>query len=141
LSGGAAQVGGVLPGGAVISAAVSILPVGGGEVVSVPLAADGSFKFTGLAPGRYQLALTSQVVTRQTQGATFGEKVNAGLQAAGGALAPGANARDINGGMPNRISMNVTVPKQNLQMVVDGAPVAVDVAGDGQFSGSATVSK
>jgi hypothetical protein len=37
------------------------------------------------------LAVTSVTVPRQTQGATFGEKVNAGLHAAGSALAQGAS--------------------------------------------------
>lgn len=149
----ASQVGSVVPGAGVISAAVSIVAVSGGEVKTVPLAADGSFSFSGLAPGRYKLTLATPTVSRQTQGATFGEKVSAGLQAAGGAIAQGSaatqagnavpNARmgDINGGMPNRISMNVTTPRQNLQVQVNGDPVEVDVAADGLFSGSATAVK
>jgi hypothetical protein len=64
-------------------------------------------------------------VSKQTQGATFGEKVNQGLHAAGGALSQGASlvggalpggavisAKQLSQGMPNRISMNVTVAKQ-----------------------------
>ncbi|MFT3751654.1 MAG: hypothetical protein QM800_01870 [Paludibacter sp.] len=64
-------------------------------------------------------------VPKQTQGATFGEKVNQGLHAAGGALSQGASllggalpggavisAIQVAQGMPNRISMNVTVAKQ-----------------------------
>lgn len=62
---------------------------------------------------------------KQTQGSTFGEKVNAGLHAAGGAIASGSSiigaslpggavisARGMDNSMPNRISMNVTVAKQ-----------------------------
>jgi hypothetical protein len=155
----ASLLGGALPGGAVISAAVSIVAVSGGEVKTVPLAADGSFRFAGLAPGRYRLALVSPTAAKQTQGATFGEKVNAGLQAAGGAVAqggtvvqggagaqgateaPSAKIGDLSSGMPNRISMNVTTARQNLQLVVDGDPVEVDVASDGLLSGSASVAK
>lgn len=64
-------------------------------------------------------------VPKQTQGATFGEKVNQGLHAAGGALSQGASllggalpggavisAKQVAQGMPNRISMNVTVARQ-----------------------------
>ncbi len=64
-------------------------------------------------------------VPKQTQGATFGEKVNQGLHAAGGAVSQGASlvggalpggavisAKQMSQGMPNRISMNVTVAKQ-----------------------------
>ena len=62
---------------------------------------------------------------KQTQGATFGEKVNQGLHAAGSAVSQGASlvggalpggaiisARQISNSMPNRISMNVTVARQ-----------------------------
>jgi hypothetical protein len=63
--------------------------------------------------------------SKQTQGATFGEKVNQGIHAAGSAVSQGASlvggalpggaiisAIQIPNSMPNRISMNVTVPKQ-----------------------------
>lgn len=46
----------------------------------------------GTIPNRISTNLT---LPKQTQGATFGEKVNAGLQAAGGALAQGANREGI----------------------------------------------
>lgn len=69
---------------------------------------------------------TNLTVPKQTQGATFGEKVNQGLHAAGSALSQGASllggalpggsvisAKLVsNNSMPNRISMNVTVAKQ-----------------------------
>ena len=41
----------------------------------------------------------------------------------------------INGGMPNRISMNVTVARQTRSAEVDGAPIEVDVGADGALSG------
>jgi len=69
----------------------------------------------------------SNAEKKQTQGATFGEKVNQGLHAAGSALSQGASLlggalpggavisaklNTTNGSMPNRISMNVTVARQ-----------------------------
>ena len=146
-----------------------LAPVGGDGGVAAPIASDGTFSLVGLAPGRYRLAVTSTTVPRQTQGATFGEKVNAGLASAGSAVAQGASlakhdtaknsinnmrsaettassptasssaqsakVNDINGGMPNRISMNVTIGKQTQSMQVDGAPINVDVGSDGGLSG------
>ena len=89
---GAAVIGGALPGGAVISArSAAVAPVAGGPITAVPISSDGSFRAAGLPPGAYRLAITSVTVPRQTQGATFGEKVNAGLHAAGSALAQGAS--------------------------------------------------
>ncbi|ODU52547.1 MAG: hypothetical protein ABS98_03680 [Lysobacteraceae bacterium SCN 69-48] len=52
-----------------------------------PAAASGLNGINGSMPNRISMNVT---VPRQTQGATFGEKVNAGLHAAGGALAQGA---------------------------------------------------
>ena len=138
---GAALVGGALPGGAVISArSVAVAPAAGGTITAVPVAGDGTFRVTGLAPGAYRLALTSTAVAKQTQGATFGEKVNAGLHAAGSAVAQGASAKSgINGinanSMPNRISMNVTVAKVVQPVVVDETAVAVEVGADGVLAG------
>jgi hypothetical protein len=164
LSTGASLLGGALPGGAVISArSVSVAPVAGGQSVSAPIASDGTFKLLGLKPGQYRLAIASTTVPKQTQGATFGEKVNAGLATSGSAAA-GASAsghdtpknavdnvrsvdsssavptaqvakQSINGGMPNRISMNVTVVRQTRSAEVDGASVEVDVGADGTLSG------
>jgi len=88
---GAALVGGALPGGAVISArSVALASTSGGPTIGAPIANDGSFRATGLPAGTYRLAVTSVTVPRQPQGATFGENVNAGLHAAGSALAQGA---------------------------------------------------
>ncbi len=164
---------GSLPGGAVVSAkSVLLAPLSGGDGFAVPLAADGSFRAEGLQPGRYRLMVSSTTVARQTQGATFGEKVNAGLHAAGSAVATGvgtskhetvknsignvrgreappppatspppagtASKDNINGGMPNRISMNVTVARQTLVLDVDGAPVELDVDRSGSLAGQAT---
>lgn len=164
---------GTVPGGAIVSArSVIVAPVAGGDGVAVPIAGDGTFHIAGLKPGRYRLIVSSTPVAKQTQGATFGEKVNAGLHAAGSAMATGAGSKTkhetvknsvanvrretappappappptdeaaklkIDGGMPNRISMNVTVPKQNYVVDVDGAPVEVDVDPTGSLSGTAT---
>lgn len=146
-----AMVGGALPGGAIISArSVAVAPAAGGVITAAPVGPDGSFRVTGLEPGPYRLALTSTSVPKQTQGATFGEKVNQGLHAAGSAIqqgaslsrreqTSGANAKGgingINGGMPNRISMNVTTPKQTRQMVVDETVMDVEVGADGVLQG------
>jgi hypothetical protein len=148
---GAALVGGALPGGAVISArSVAVAPVAGGPTTAVPIAADGSFSAAGLAPGPYRLAVTSVTVPRQTQGATFGEKVNAGLHAAGSAISQGASlvggaspaagtatgqAARASDSMPSRISMNVTVGKQTQRAIVDDSVIAVEVGTDGTLAG------
>ena len=166
-----AMLGGALPGGAIVSArSVALAPVGGGSITGAPVAADGSFRVAGLTPGAYRLAITSTTVPKQTQGATFGEKVNSGLHAAGSAIQQGAalsrhevakntvgNIRareaapqpatspappsetarinDINAGMPNRISMNVTVARQTQRLVVDESVIDVEVGADGVLSG------
>lgn len=88
-SGGASLLGGALPGGAIISAAVSsvsTLSGSGGGAAAAAYAATGRAMGGGM-PNRISMNVT---VPKQTQGATFGEKVNAGLHAAGGALAQGA---------------------------------------------------
>jgi hypothetical protein len=138
---GAALLGGAMPGGAVISARSLLLtPTAGGLTTAVPLAADGSFRASGLAAGGYTLKLSSVTVPKQTQGATFGEKVNAGLHAAGGALGSGAarsGVNNINNNMPNRISMNVTIGRRVMPLVVDADGTDVTVGSDGLLEGSA----
>jgi len=166
----ASLLGGALPGGAIISArSVAVASVAGGAIVAAPIASDGTFRLAGLAPGHYRLAVTSTSVPKQTQGATFGEKVNAGLATTGSPVASGASktkhdtaknsvdnvrsvaspsavpaaptpeaqaaSQNINGGMPNRISMNVTVAKQAFVLDVDGAPVEIEVDAGGVLSG------
>jgi hypothetical protein len=113
---------GALANGAVISARSAMaVPVAGGKGVATPIGNDGSFKFVGLKAGqKYRVAITSTTVRRQTQGATFGEKVNAGLK---------------HGGMADRISMNVTVARQIRALDVDGAPIEVAVDRDGSLVG------
>lgn len=131
----------VIPGGAILSSArIAITPVAGSATVSLPLAADGSFRIAGLASGRYRLAVLSGPVGKQTQGATFGEKVSGGLHAAGSAVAQGASLHKtgIDGGMPNRLSMNVTVGKQNHVVDVDGPGVEVDIAAGQALTGRVT---
>jgi hypothetical protein len=142
---GAALVGGALPGGAVISArSVALASTSGGPTIGAPIANDGSFRATGLQAGTYRLAVTSVTVPKQTRGATFGEKVNAGLHAAGSALSQGASLLDSSlpssraidpNSMPNRISMNVTVAKRTQQVMVDDTVVTVDVGADGVLAG------
>jgi hypothetical protein len=61
--------------------------------------------------------------------------------AGGGAAAASYAKENINGGMPNRISMNVTTPKQNFTVVSDGDPVVVQVGADGTFSARASVNQ
>lgn len=57
-------------------------------LVSAATQASGINGINGGMPNRISMNVT---VPKQTQGATFGEKVNAGLHAAGGALAQGAS--------------------------------------------------
>lgn len=131
----------MIPGGAILaSARIAVTPVAGSATVSLPLAADGSFRVNGLASGRYRLAVLSGPVGKQTQGATFGEKVNAGLHAAGSAVSQGASLHKlgIDGSMPNRISMNVSVGKQNHVVDIDGPGVEVDVAAGQALTGRVT---
>jgi hypothetical protein len=63
--------------------------------------------------------------------------VNAGLHAAGGAIAQGARGgvNGINQGMPNRISMNVTVARQTRPADVDGDGHDITVGDDGIAAG------
>lgn len=131
-------LGGALPGGAVISArSVVLSPIGSGVSTAVPVAADGSFKAVDLPPGRYRLRLMSATVARQTQSANFGERVNAGMHAAGSAISQGARSgiNGINSSMPNRLSMNVTVARQTRPAEVDGDPIDVTVGDDGIAAG------
>lgn len=205
----------VVPGGGAASAAYAAT----GRAAPAPaatsaIAEDGTFSFKGVKPGAYEFrisfatgprqttsvdgtaAATSEgkvTVPKQTQGATFGEKVNAGMAtttdaktkhdtaknsvgnirareqaqaggvsvaagdvtgdgsaavssvstmaggAGGGAASASYAKENINDGMPNRISMNVTVPKQNFTVVSDGDPVVVQVGADGMFAGRASV--
>lgn len=59
----------------------------GALACNAPLHASNINGINGGMPNRISMNVT---VPKQTQGATFGEKVNAGLHAAGGALAQGA---------------------------------------------------
>ncbi|MCU0974728.1 MAG: hypothetical protein MUC71_00250 [Steroidobacteraceae bacterium] len=147
-------------------------PVTGGEATSAPIGGDGQFKLSGLPPGRYRLAITSRPA-KQTQGATFGERVNAGIKPTGPSVADGTGASGakskhdtaknsisnvrvhesggpaqggtsaaaaegkykIDGGMPNRISMNVTVGRTTRALEVDGEAIEVEVAPGGVLAG------
>jgi hypothetical protein len=143
VAGRTAPLGGALPGGAVISArSVVLTPTTGGLSTAFPLAADGTFRAEGLAPGHYKLRLISATVPKQTQGATFGEKVQSGLAQTGGALASGAaltgSVPPKSSNMPARISMNVTVARQATRPVeIDGDGVEVEIAADGAIAGIA----
>lgn len=57
---------------------------------------------------------------RQTQGATFGEKVQQGRAAVRESDILQQSEIKINDGMPNRISMNVTVASSNKRSINDG---------------------
>lgn len=151
----APTLGGALPGGTVISAVlVSAAPAPGGVRHEFPIDDAGAFTARGLKPGTYRLTLSAtspSSVPKQTQGATFGEKVNAGLHAAGSAIQQGASAKaghdtpknsvgNVRGrvdqnSMPNRISMNVTIAKRTQLLEVDGAPMEVVVGADGTLTG------
>jgi hypothetical protein len=142
----AAPIGGALPGGAIISAKFAQLtPAAGGNPVVVALASDGSFHFDNLKPGTYRFTVMS--TSRQTQNASFGEKVQSGLAQTGGALASGAAVTQHGGAAsatqgarlpdstPARISTNFTVGKQSGRLMVDGPGVDVQVGADGSLSG------
>jgi hypothetical protein len=146
----AAPLGAALPGGAIVSAKFAqITPAAGGPATTATIGADGSFQATGLKPGSYKLAFTS--TPKQTQGTTFGEKVQSGLAQTGGALATGAarsqqaapaspgpeGNRQIDS-TPARISTNFTVGKQTGRAFVDGPAVDVEVGSDGVLAGRAT---
>lgn len=160
------------------SAFVTVVPAAGGEATSVPIGGDGQFALSGLAPGRYRLAITSRPA-KQTQGATFGERVNAGIKSTGSAVADGSGmaagktkhdtvknsisnvrAHDdgaaaqggtgapsaagaggkvkIDGNMPNRISMNVTIARMSHALEVDGEAIEVEVGPGGVLTGRAS---
>jgi hypothetical protein len=129
--------GGTVPAAASAARSVILTPAAGGLSTAVPLAADGSFKATGLSAGEYVLKVVSVTVTKQTQGATFGEKVNQGLHAAGGVVSQGAKQGATPNSMPNRISMNVTVGKRTMPLDVDGGGSPVTVGADGSLAGVA----
>lgn len=59
-----------------------------GECTPAPAGAPAAEAAKNTGPGRIS---TNVTVPKQTQGATFGEKVNQGLHAAGGSLAQGAS--------------------------------------------------
>ena len=126
----------VLPGGASISGAqITVTPIAGGAAMMAPIAANGAFALSGLAPGRYRVALIAIVARKQTQGSTFGEKVNAGLHAAGSTAGSKVNP---NNSMPSRLSMNVTIARQSHVLEVDGPAVEVEVGADGRLTGLIT---
>jgi hypothetical protein len=142
----ATTVGGALPGGAIISARFAQLTSAlGGDPIVVPIATDGSFRFEKQKPGHYRFAVMS--TPKQTQGTTFGEKVNSGLAQTGGALATGAAvsqpaapagpapAARLPDSTPARISTNFTIGKQTGRLTVDGPGVDVEVSADGLLSG------
>lgn len=157
---------------------VTVVPVAGGEATSVPIGGDGQFTLSGLAPGRYRLAITSRPA-KQTQGATFGERVNAGIRSTGSAVADGSGAAagrtrhdtvknsisnvrahddgaaaqggtgapvaagaggkvKIDGNMPNRISMNVTIARLSRALELDGEAIEVEVGAGGVLTGRAS---
>ncbi len=73
----------IQPGKCVLQTMIAML-----LLVGVGTQASGINGINGGMPNRISMNVT---VAKQTQGATFGEKVNAGLHAAGGAIANGAS--------------------------------------------------
>ncbi|TAK56429.1 MAG: carboxypeptidase regulatory-like domain-containing protein [Gammaproteobacteria bacterium] len=120
---------------------VTLTPADGGTATSATLGADGSFSFEGLAPGHYHLALRSPSTPKQTQGASFGglAKAASNVQpgSPSGAASAAAYAKLDQNGMPNRISMNMTIGKQTRLAQVDGPELEVEVGADGRLSGQA----
>lgn len=88
---------------------------------------------------------------KQTQSSSFGERMKAGLDQAGGAVAHGAALAPLkakhdtvkssigkaDNAMPNRISMNVTIARQRLRVDFDGEPAEAEVGADGNLAGVA----
>jgi hypothetical protein len=149
---GAALLGGSLPGGAVISAAMRPgNPIGGltikggknpgGQMRSTSTNEYGEFEFTDWEEGNYTITAELNYViadeTLVTVGDEFiGNNINT-TESNLKDIPPTANKGDaaksvnnINGGMPNRISMNVTVPKQT-QGTTFGEKVNAGMAGPG----------
>lgn len=79
-----------------------------------------SFFGTGVSKKEWSEVLTTP---RQTQGATFGEKVQQGRAAVRESDILQQSEIKINDGMPNRISMNVTVASSNKRSINDGRKV------------------
>lgn len=82
------SLGGGKGGGAAAASYAREASPGEGECTPAPAAAPVPAAAKNTGPGRIS---TNVTVPKQTQGATFGEKVNQGLHAAGGSLAQGAS--------------------------------------------------
>ena len=74
---------------------------------------------TGNMPNRISMNVT---VPKQTQGATFGEKVNQGLHAAGGALSQGASL--VGGALPGGAVISSATATQNGNPVIEQSSVS-----------------
>ncbi len=89
-------------------------------------------------PNRISMNVT---VPKQTQGATFGEKVNQGLHAAGSALSQGASLRGSPGVISGRVSRSLGA--SNLTGIVTNESAAVSSVGNlagGSGGGAAAAS-
>jgi hypothetical protein len=111
-------------------------------VASLPVAADNRAAPVGVSTGASLLggALPGGAVisARSVSVAPVagGQAVSALIASAGTFKTDTQAAKqDVNGGMPNRISMNVTVGGQTRPAELDGAPIEVDVGADGTLSG------
>lgn len=80
----------------------------------------------GGMPNRISMNVT---VAKQTQGATFGEKVNAGLHAAGGALAQGASL--LGGALPGGAVISAAVSSVGSLAGGSGGAAAASYAATG----------
>ena len=142
LSQGASLLGGALPGGSVISAAkmpgepipgidvrmpgepipgidVRLKQMSNGETVKTQTNEFGEFEFTDLKEGNYSIGTQlnyyiddETIISIGDEGANSNYKGDVKVTASQNSQALKSNINNINGGMPNRISMNVTVPKQ-----------------------------
>ena len=83
----------------------------------------------GGMPNRISMNVT---VAKQTQGATFGEKVNAGLHAAGGALAQGASL--LGGALPGGAVISAAVSSVGSLAGAGGGAAAASYAATGVTS-------
>lgn len=72
----------------------------------------GSTASASSSGGHGKVNVQDLSMTKQTQGASFGEKINAGLQAAGSAVQQGASPRDPASGQPTgkRTAVGGTLP-------------------------------
>ncbi len=107
---------------------IAINAIEGGCVISAPLQKAYFVNTTNNTISEISQGELSNKLTKpkQTQGATFGEKVNAGLHQAGGALASGASA--LGGAMPGGSIISAAVSSVSSMSIGGGASSAAYAA-------------